>query len=158
MVYEKLTPPFVLLQYYFGIDLLVNLRWDTEQCSLQPTAGRPAYPYCDDELRKVARDAYVSWQGSRYSVPWEYAGKQVWVRDHENDVEICYGAQRIARHSHAPRKHVIVTQAEHHQGIPLGVRRPDSKTLVHLQQSAPVNFGSPAAIRAGGGDSAPCRL
>lgn len=33
------------------------------------------------ELRKVARDAYVSWHGSRYSVPWEYAGKEVWVRE-----------------------------------------------------------------------------
>ena len=29
------------------------------------------------ELRKVARDAYVDWQGSRYSVPWQYAGKEV---------------------------------------------------------------------------------
>src|SRR3954452_11565874 len=65
----------------------VNIRWDAEQVSLQRIAGRPAYPYCDDELRKVARDAYVSWQGSRYSVPWEYAGKQVWVCDREEVVE-----------------------------------------------------------------------
>jgi hypothetical protein len=103
----------------------------------------------------VARDAYVSWQGSRYSVPWEYAGKQVWVRDRDDDIEIRYGAERIARHSHAPRKHVIVTQAEHHKGIPLGVRRPDSKTLVHLQQSAPVVEIRPLAAyesaAAGGG-------
>src|SRR3954449_4599765 len=27
----------------------------------------------------VARDAYVSWKGSRYSVPWGYAGKEAWV-------------------------------------------------------------------------------
>jgi transposase len=115
----------------------VNIRWQTEQRSLQPITGRPAYAYFDDELRKVARDAYVSWQGSRYSVPWEYAGRQVWVCDHNHGVEIRYGAQQIARHSHAPRKHGIVTQSEHHRGIPLGIRRPDSKTLVHLQQSAP---------------------
>jgi hypothetical protein len=133
----------------------VNLRWDTEQFSLQPIAGRPSYPYCDDELRKVARDAYVSWQGSRYSVPWQYAGKQVWVRDHDEEIEIRYGTQRIARHHPAPRKHVIVTQAEHHKGIPLGVRRPDGKTLVHLQQSAPVVEVRPLAAyesaMAGGG-------
>jgi transposase len=116
----------------------VSARWDAEQFSLQPIAGRPSYPYCDDELRKVARDAYVSWQGSRYSVPWEYAGKQVWVRNSDCDVEVRYGAQRIARHVQAPRKHVIVTQAGHHEGIPLGARRPDSKTLVHLRQTAPV--------------------
>ena len=27
---------------------------------MQPLNGRPPYPYMDDELRKVARDAYVS--------------------------------------------------------------------------------------------------
>jgi hypothetical protein len=49
--------------------------------SLQPLDVQPPHPYVDDELRKVARDAYVSWQGSRYSVPWLYAGKQVWVHE-----------------------------------------------------------------------------
>ncbi len=41
--------------------------------SLQPVNGRPLYPNAEDELRQVARDAYVSWEGSRYSVPWRYA-------------------------------------------------------------------------------------
>jgi transposase len=116
----------------------VAVRWGAEQFSLQPIGGRPSYPYCDDQLRKVARDAYVCWQGSRYSVPWEYAGKQVWVRDCDCEVEIRYGTQRIARHRQAAHKHVVVTEAEHHHGIPLGTRRPDRKMLVHLRQTAPV--------------------
>ena len=29
----------------------------------------------------MARDAYVSWQASRYSVPWQYVGQEVWVRE-----------------------------------------------------------------------------
>ena len=56
------------------------VRWDVEQFSLQSLVGRPSYPYVDGELRKVARDAYIDWQGSRYSVPWQYVGKEVWVR------------------------------------------------------------------------------
>jgi hypothetical protein len=36
---------------------------------MQLLNGRSSYLYSDDELRKVARDAYVSWQASRYSVP-----------------------------------------------------------------------------------------
>jgi transposase len=116
----------------------VSARWDADQFNLQPIAGRQPYPYCDDELRKVARDAYVCWQGSRYSVPWEYAGRQVWVRNSNNHVEIRYGAQRIACHMLALRKHVVITQPDHHQGIPLATRRSDSKTLVHLRQTAPV--------------------
>ena len=55
----------------------VSTRWRAGQSHLQPLHGWPNYPYVDDELRKVARDAYVSWQGSRYSVPWEYAGRSV---------------------------------------------------------------------------------
>ena len=99
--------------------------------------GRAAYPYVDDELRKVARDAFVSWQGSRYSVPWQYAGKEVWVREGGGEVEVRYGAERIAVHAPAVRKHEIVRNSEHHEGIPLGAR-PEGKMRVHIRQSAPV--------------------
>jgi len=115
----------------------VKARWNVEQLSLQPLDGRPTYPYGDDELRKVARDAYVSWQGSRYSVPWEYAGRSVWVHERSSDVEVYYGRERIAMHAQAARKHLVVTQAEHHRGIPLGARA-DRKILVHIQNTAPV--------------------
>jgi hypothetical protein len=91
----------------------------------------------DDEQRKVARDAYVSWQGSRYSVPWIYAGKEVWVRDHGRYVEVRYGSERIAVHVQAVRHHQVVTLSEHHAGIPLG-NKETGKTLIHIQQSAPV--------------------
>jgi hypothetical protein len=115
----------------------VAVRWNVDQFSLQPMDGRPPYPYIDDELRKVARDAYVSWQGSRYSVPWEYAGRSVWVRECGHDVEVHYGRERIAIHSQAPRKHVVVTLADHHRGIPLGARH-ERKILVRIQDTAPV--------------------
>jgi hypothetical protein len=34
----------------------VAARWAVDQLGLQPLDGRPAYPYIDDELRKVAPD------------------------------------------------------------------------------------------------------
>jgi transposase len=114
----------------------VAMRWNVDRFNLLPLDGRPPYPYADDELRKVARDAYVSWQGSRYSVPWIYAGKQVWVRDHSGEVEVHYGCERIAVHGQARRKHAVITQADHHRGIPLGARR-DGKILVRIQDTAP---------------------
>ena len=112
-------------------------RWDADQMSMQAVNGRPPYPYRDDELRTVARDAFVSWQGSRYSVPWVYAGKEVWVRERDGDVEVHYGAQQIAVHALALHKHEIVRKPEHHAGIPLGARQ-ERKTLVHIRQTAPV--------------------
>src|SRR5689334_1564935 len=116
----------------------VAVRWDVEQFSLQPIAGRLSYPYVDGELRKVARDAYIDWQGSRYSVPWQHVGKDVWVRELAGEVDVLDGRARIAVHPRARRKHEVVTFPPHHQGIPLGARRADSKILIQVRQSAPV--------------------
>jgi transposase len=115
----------------------VLLRWDEDQFAMQPVNGRPPYPYMDEEQRKVARDAYVSWLGSRYSVPWIYAGKEVWVRDHGRSVEVRYGGERIALHAPAVRQHQVITLPEHHEGIPVGSKH-SGKTLIHIAQSAPV--------------------
>jgi transposase len=116
---------------------LVLARWDMDQFSMQLLNGRPPYPYSDDELRKVARDAYVSWQASRYSVPWQFVGKEVWVREQGVDVEVHYGGQRIAVHSRAARRHQVVTQRPHHEGIPLGSERSGGKILVQMRETAP---------------------
>jgi DNA replication protein DnaC len=116
---------------------LVLARWDMDQFSMQLLNGRSPYPYCDDELRKVARDAYVSWQASRYSVPWQYVGKEVWVRERGIDVEVHYGGQRIAVHARAERRHQIITHRPHHQGIPLGSERSGGKILIQMRETAP---------------------
>jgi hypothetical protein len=115
----------------------VKDRWDADQRALSPTGGRLPYPHVDDELRKVARDAYVAWQGSRYSVPWQYAGKEVWVREHGHNVEVRYNAGPIATHRPAARRHEVVRQAEHHEGIPLGTERRGGKTLIQIRERAP---------------------
>lgn len=122
----------------------IAIGWTEERKHLQPVNGRPAYPYRDDEQRKVARDAYVSWQASRYSVPWQYAGKEVWVREHDGAVEVRYGAERIAWHAPAAKRHQVITQGAHHQGIPLGSPR-TGKTLIHIQQGAPTVEHRPLA-------------
>ncbi len=132
----------------------VSARWDADQLSLQPLGGRPPYPYIGQEVRKVAHDAFVNWGGSRYSVPWSYAGKQVWVREkHSGLVEVLYGERRIAEHTQAPGRHLIVRNEEHHAGIPLGARQ-QQKTLVFIKQTAPVVQARPLAayecVAAGG--------
>lgn len=116
----------------------VSARWTAERPALMPASGRPAYPYADDELRKVARDAYVAWQGSRYSVPWQYAGKEVWVREDGGRVAVQHGSDRIAVHEKAARKHCVLTHSEHHREIPLGARQNGGKILIEVRQSAPV--------------------
>lgn len=104
---------------------------------MHPVNGRPPYPNIDDEQRKAARDAYVSWKGSRYSVPWCFAGKEVFVRDHGPSVEIRYSTECIAVHAPAGRRHQVVTLNHHHVGNPTQSRE-SGKTLIHIAQSAPV--------------------
>jgi hypothetical protein len=116
---------------------MVQARWDADQFSLQSLCGRPGYPYADEELRKVGRDGFVSWQSSRYSVPWVYAGKQVWIRGRDGNVDVYYGEQRIASHGEAPRRHGVVQDPEHHEGIPLGARQ-GHKTLIEIRSQAPL--------------------
>ncbi len=116
----------------------VSARWKLESPTLQSIAGRPSYPYVEEELRKVARDAYVAWQGNRYSVPWRYAGREVWVHDRHGQVEVHYGGERIAFHPTAGGTHKTITRTEHHRGIPLGGSRSEGKTLIHLKQTSPV--------------------
>ena len=109
-----------------------------ERLRLQPIAGRLPYPYVDEELRKVARDAYVSWESNRYSVPWAYAGASVCVRERDDRIEVHYGGQCVAAHARASGKHQLVRVPEHHHGIPLGARGPSTKILIHIQQAAPI--------------------
>ena len=71
----------------------------------------PDSRFADDEVRKVARDAYVAWQGSRYSVRWPHVGREVAVRQTAGQVEVRWGGERIAVHARAERKHAVVTCA-----------------------------------------------
>lgn len=48
---------------------------------LKVTIGRPSYPISPVVLRQVSRDCLVSYRGCCYSVPAEWAGKNVWVRE-----------------------------------------------------------------------------
>jgi hypothetical protein len=111
-------------------------RWNTEQQQLKPIGNRPPYPCADDQLRRVARDAYVAWNGTRYSVPWQYAGRDVWVREQAGQLEIHCGSEKIAVHEPAER-HRVITHADHHRGIPVGGDRRSDKIVVLIRSAAP---------------------
>jgi transposase len=115
----------------------VNQRWDAEKAALQSLAGRGPYPVVEEELRRVSRDAYVSWQANRYSVPWRYAGQQVRVRGSSDVVEVYAGQERIAVHARLAGLHRTSVQTEHHAGIPLGGLRSPTKMQVRIRRLGP---------------------
>ena len=71
-----------------------------------------------EEIRKVTFDCLLSFNGSRYSVPWMFAGKQVWIRIGKGYyLEIYSQANRfVARHKLSTQKGAIVIEKTHYRG------------------------------------------
>lgn len=50
------------------------------------------------EVRKASRDGFVSYDGVRYGIPWQYSGREVKVRDINGFIEIYWEKELIAQH------------------------------------------------------------
>lgn len=112
--------------------------WEAEKPFLLPLRGRLPYPYVPQVMRRVSRDAYVSYGGNRYSVPWTSAGQEVAVTTQGGHLEIVRGEERLALHVLCSGVHQVITIPEHHVGIPLGTARTGGKAKVRIREAAPV--------------------
>jgi len=74
---------------------------------------------CRECFRKVSLDCLVSYGGSRYSVPWQYAGKSVWLRPTlSSGLEIlAQTGETLARHQLSKEKGRSVVDLAHYQGL-----------------------------------------
>ena len=70
-----------------------------------------------EEIRQVTFDCLLSYSGSRYSAPWMFAGKQVWVRVAKGYfLDIFSQANKlVARHRLASVKGSVVLDKEHYR-------------------------------------------
>jgi transposase len=98
----------------------VQEAWDEEREKLQPIGARVPYPHVPQVARKVARDAYVNYGTNRYSVPWQYAGRQVQVRQVDEWIEIVHDDTTIARHCATDARYHVCTVPAHHYNMPYG--------------------------------------
>jgi transposase len=80
---------------------------------LRSVVGVPPYRALILERRRVARDCYLTYAGSWYSVPAEYAGREVWVRQTEDRVVISDGDQVLVDHQLATGSCQRVTDPRH---------------------------------------------
>ena len=83
--------------------------------------GIPPYRALILERRRVARDSYLSYAGNWYSVPAEYAGREVWVRQTDERVIISDADQVLVDHPLAAGHHQRLTDPKHFAA--LAVRR-----------------------------------
>lgn len=116
---------------------VVQEAWQNERAHLQPLGARPPYPYVPEVRRRVGRDAYVAYGANRYSVPWAAAGREVWIREVSGRVEIYCAHERIAVHPVCTGRHQVLTQPQHHQGIPFQASLRRSPTRIAIQVRTP---------------------
>ena len=85
-------------------------------------------PYLRDD-RRVAHDGYVHWEGSRYGVPWRWAGATVQVGQRSGTVEIWTGDQRLAVHPRAEHPGERFTAPGQWDGLPRRDGRPQQEAV-----------------------------
>ena len=83
-----------------------------------PARGALA-PYLRED-RRVARDGFVSWEGSRYGVHWKWAGRVVQVGQRQGTVAVWAGDERIAVHPRAQRLGQRFILPGQWSGLPMG--------------------------------------
>lgn len=88
------------------VDLLVKE-------NLTPLSQHALYQISQKSSRKVSSEGYVSFQGSRYSVPPEQVGKVVVIEQGAERIIIRSGDLIIAEHTTATEKGQTIAQPEH---------------------------------------------
>lgn len=99
------------------IKALPEEMFENEKMSLLPLPEQ-RYIGTKEEVRKVTFDCLISFGGSRYSVPWMFAGKQVWIRVSKGYMLEVYSQSNklIASHKLSLKKPAVVIHQEHYRG------------------------------------------
>ena len=87
---------------------------------LRSLPNRVAFlPFLSEE-RKVGKDGFLSFGGSRYGVPWSFAGRTVEVRENGCHIEVYSAGVRVAVHPKAVIPGSVVPLPGQWDGVPLG--------------------------------------
>ena len=101
-----------------------------------------AYVLEHSEVRKSHKDCYISFDGNRYSVPYQYSCRDLTVRLRDEELRIFYGDELIASHRLSYQRGRMITDPRHFLGIPKpayprGVRAVREVFLVHFPRANP---------------------
>ena len=114
-------------------------RFQREQPYLVPLPAS-RFVGIQEEVRKVNWDCLLSFRGNKYSVPYTYAGKLVWVRTSQGAMLQVYNQKRecVATHSLSAGKGAIIMEKAHYAGM----RQQAPRTRLLLKQAFLERFPS----------------
>lgn len=131
---EHLTLDELNVQFRDWLDHVANTRVHrTTQCvpferlkeeNLTPVPNR-MYMVELVETRKSHKDCHLEYQGNRYSVPFQYARRELTVRAQGDQLRIFAGETLIATHALCRQKHQMITDPAHFAGIFRSAERGD---------------------------------
>jgi transposase len=109
--------------------------------NLNPFRGAD-YVLEQSQMRKSSKDCYISFEGNRYSIPYQYSRRDLMVKHRGEDLRIFYGNELIATHKLCYRKGQMVTDPQHFLGIPKpaypsGTRAIREVFLAHFPKANP---------------------
>ena len=107
--------------------------------SLPEKAVRNKYRW---EIRKVTKDGFVSFDGARYGIPWQYAGQEVRVRICGDTFEAYDGEVRIAAHRVEYASGRIVWLKGQYQGLAEHNGLPTAAPFARLNENVSVETRS----------------
>ena len=68
------------------------------------------------EFRKVTRDCFVSYRGSKYSFPWQFAGRECQLHIRFGKFDVMVDGEVVARHETVPGQRTVRVK-EHFAGL-----------------------------------------
>lgn len=88
-----------------------------KQENLKTITGVQPYQVRREEPRKISKDSYVSYRGNRYSVPYQFAGRDAILELDETRISIRVGAEIICFHDIVPGNRRLVREKAHFKGL-----------------------------------------
>lgn len=103
-----------------------------EEENLLSFRERNDYDIARFHQRRVSKDCFICLYQNRYSVPWQYAGRDVIIKENlDGSLEIIFQGKSIATHRLLRGKLQVATQKEHFLGIDKG-QRPKKEVIIHF--------------------------
>jgi transposase len=94
-----------------------------QQENLKSLTGVPPYLLRREEHRKISREAYISYLGNRYSVPYRYAGREAILEIQSDQMIVRVGTETVCSHTIVPGHARIIREKEHFSGLLAEVMR-----------------------------------
>ena len=101
----------------------------------------PEYLIIREETRKISRDCYISYLGNKYSVPYQFAGREATLQILEDKFRVVVGGKQVCEHELLAGSNRVSRNKEHFRGL-LGDIFKENITVMNKTQST-LKFSEP---------------